>query len=104
SPLHAVAERNGTVQVDVVLDDLPRPVTGAGPARIVVAATVTAVRDGRTVTRVDDAVLLFAPTADWSDVTPGQRMRLRATAVLPRDAGIVAVVTARGPPTPVGSP
>ena len=104
SPLHAVAERNGTVQVELVLDDLPRPVSGAGPARTVTAATVTAVRDDRRVTRVDDAVLLFAPAADWADVPPGREVRARVTVVPSREAGLVAVLTARGPPPPAGSP
>jgi competence protein ComEC len=103
SPLHAVAERRTTVQVELVLDDLARPLSGAGPGRIVAAATVTAVRDGRAVTRVDDAVLLFAPATDWVDVPPGQPVRARVTAVPPRDAGLVAVVTARGPPQRSGT-
>jgi competence protein ComEC len=103
SPLHAVAERRGTVEVQLTLDDLPRVVSGAGPQRVVAAATVTAVRDGRTVSRVDDGVLLFAPATDWADLQPGQPVRVRATAMLPRDAGLVAVVTARGPPRPAGT-
>src|SRR4051794_8447032 len=103
SPLRAAAEQSRTVQVELQLRDLPRRLTGAGPPRVVADATVHMVRDGARAVRVQDDVLLFAPGDSWGDVSPGQPLRVRGTVSLPLDGYVVATLSARGPPIPVGA-
>ncbi|MDP9429720.1 MAG: hypothetical protein M3Q47_12960, partial [Actinomycetota bacterium] len=59
SPLAGAAEGRRTVDLELELDGDPTAVRGVGPPRIVVEATVTALDDGGTRTRLDDAVVLF---------------------------------------------
>ena len=76
-----------------------------GPGRVVADATVTEVVVGARRHRVDDDVLLFAPAEGWAELLPGQRVRARVGAAMPRDGDpLVAVLAARGPPTPLGGP
>ncbi|SFL00935.1 competence protein ComEC [Geodermatophilus ruber] len=105
SPLHALAEDRRTVLVELELDGDPQRIGGAGPPRVVVDATATAVEDGGTRTRLDDAVILFAPAEEWLGLLPGQPVRVRvAAAPAPAADGLVARLSARAPPTPLGSP
>ncbi len=85
SPLAGVAEGRRTVELVVELDGDPTAVRGAGPPRAVVEATVTALEDGGTRTRLDDAVVLFGPADEWRGLLPGQVVRVRA-AVTPAAA------------------
>jgi competence protein ComEC len=104
SPL---AQLDGDRSVTVVLevDGDPRRVGGAAAPRLVLDATVTAVDDGRTTVHLDAAVVLFAPEDGWAGLLPGQRVRARvAVTPVPASAGVVARLSARGPPQRLGGP
>jgi competence protein ComEC len=66
---------------------------------------VTALVEAHGVREVRAAVLLFAPVEGWQELLPGQRVRARI-AVSPARPGdtVVAVVSARGPPTAAETP
>jgi competence protein ComEC len=105
SPLRPLAEAGRSVTVVLELDGDPHRLQGAGPGRVVADATVSDLLVGERRHRVDDAVLLFAPAEGWAELLPGQRVRARVGAGLPRDGEpLVAVLAARGPPTPMGGP
>ncbi len=105
SPLAGAAEGRRTVELVLELDADPTAVRGVGPPRVVVEATVTALADGATRTSLDDAVVLFGPADEWRGLLPGQVVRVRA-AVAPAAAedGLVARLSARAPPVPLGEP
>ncbi len=104
SPLTAVADQHRAVTVDLELDGDPHLLAGSGRPRIVVDATVTALHEGALVTRLDAAVLIFAPEDGWRDLLPGQTLRARVGTSPPRGSDdVVAVLAARGPPASVGS-
>lgn len=105
SPLVAEADRHGTITVDLELDSDPHVLTGSGRPRIVADATVTRVHDGAVVRHLAAAVLLFAPEEGWRDLLPGQPVRVRV-GTSPAEPGddVVAVLSARGPPTVRGEP
>ena len=105
SPLRAVAEAERTASVVLELDGDPHALHGAGPPRIVGDATVSLLVDGGTTYRLRADALLFGPADEWRRVTPGQRVRVRGSFSLPeRGDDVVAVISARGPPTLVGEP
>jgi competence protein ComEC len=105
SPLAGAADGRRTVDLDLELDGDPTAVRGVGPPWVVVEATVTALEDGGTRTRLDDAVVLFGPAEEWLGLLPGQAVRVRA-AVSPAaaDEGLVARLSARAPPELLGGP
>ncbi len=102
SPLTAVA---GELPVTVLLevDGDPRRIGAAAAPRLALDATVTALEDARGAVGLSDAVVVFAAEEGWADLLPGQRVRARV-AVSPAGApdGVVARLSARGPPEPVG--
>jgi competence protein ComEC len=103
SPLRAVAEAGGTVTVELELDGDPHVLGGAGEPRAVVDATVLRLVDGDTTYRLRDDVVLFGAADDWRGLLPGQRARARVGVALPRPTEqLVAVLSSRGSPTPVG--
>jgi competence protein ComEC len=105
SPLRAVAEAGRAAAVVLEVDGDPHVLTGPGPPRIVADASVTALVDGGVSHRLRAAALLFAPAEEWRALLPGQRVRVRVGTSLPQDADdLVAVLSARGPPTLVGEP
>ena len=105
SPLAGAAEGRRTVELDLELDGDPTAVRGVGPPRVVVEATVTALYDRGTRTRLDDAVVLFGPADEWLGLLPGQAVRVRATvSAAAADEGLVARLSARSPPTVLGDP
>jgi competence protein ComEC len=105
SPLGEMVGEGRSVEVVLELDGDPYPLRGPGERRVIADATVTALDDGAAVRGLEDAVLLFAPAERWEALLPGQRVRVRVTASAPRAGDdVVAVLTARGPPTPVGEP
>jgi len=105
SPLRSVAEAGRTVQVDLELDGEAHLLTGVQASRIVADATVTAMAGRATRHRLRAAVLLFAPAEGWRELVPGQTVRVRVRAAMPQPGDdVVAVLAARGPPTPVGRP
>ncbi|SCX49135.1 competence protein ComEC [Klenkia marina] len=100
SPLVELADRGSTVTVVMTVDEDPRVLPGGlGPARVLVAGTVTAL-EGADVRGVP--VLLFGPAEEWAGSLPGTTVTVRAT-VRPAERGddVVAVLSARGPPTTV---
>jgi competence protein ComEC len=105
SPLRDVAEAGRTASVTVELDGDPHVLGGAGEPRAVADATVTRLVHGDRTYLLRAPVVLFAPAEPWRGLLPGQRARVRVAVSLP-DAGddVVAVLSARGPPTPVGDP
>jgi competence protein ComEC len=103
SPLRAVAATEGAAWIVLELDGDPHVLPGAGRSRVVADATVIRMDDGSRTHLVTDPVLLFAPADGWRNLLPGQRVRVRAGLSLPeRGDDVVAVVSARGPPTLVG--
>jgi competence protein ComEC len=104
SPL---AQLGGDRSVTVVLevDGDPRRVGGAAAPRLVLDATVAEVDDGRRTVHLGAAVVVFAPEEGWEGLLPGQRVRARvAVAPVPASAGVVARLSARGPPQRLGGP
>ena len=105
SPLRPFAEAGRAVTVVLHLDGDPHRLAGAGEVRVVADATIMGLTDGRRHHRLDDAVLLFASGDDWLGLLPGQEVRVRIGVSLPRPGDdVVAVVSARGPPTQIGAP
>ncbi len=105
SPLRLLADEQRAVTVDLELDGDPHLLSGSGRPRVVVDATVTAVHEGASTVRLDAAVLLFAPAEGWRDLLPGQPLRAHVGTSPPRPGDdVVAVLSARGPPTVVGKP
>nr|WP_091379248.1 ComEC/Rec2 family competence protein [Geodermatophilus sp. DSM 45219] len=103
SPLVAAAQDRRTAQLDLELDGDPTPVRGVGPPRVVVEATVTAMDDGGTRTRLEGAVVVFGPAEEWLGLVPGQALRVRASlSPAGADEGLVARVSARSPPALLG--
>ncbi len=105
SPLAGLAEGRRTAELHLELDGDPTAVRGVGPPRVVVEATVTALDDGGTRIRLDDAVILFGPADEWRGLLPGQAVQVRAVvSPVAADEGLVARVSARSPPVLPGDP
>ena len=103
SPLRAAAEDGATLTVVLELDGDPHVLGGAGEPRAVVDATVLRLVDRETTYRVRDPVVLFGTADDWRSLLPGQQVRVRVGSSLPQPTEpLVAVLSARGPPTPLG--
>ncbi len=102
SPLTQV-DREQRVDVVLEVDGDPRRIGGAAAPRLVLDATVTALEDGDRSVHLSAAVVVFAPEEDWVHLLPGQHVRA-AVVVTPAAAtdGVVARLSARGPPEPVG--
>ncbi|WP_231502549.1 ComEC/Rec2 family competence protein [Blastococcus sp. URHD0036] len=105
SPLAGASSGESPVLLELRTDSDPRLVAGAGPPRVVVEATVTRLARGPGTVALDDAVVVFAPAEEWAGLLPGQAVRTRGvvTPAGPAD-GVVARVSARGPPELLGDP
>ncbi|SFU07182.1 Competence protein [Geodermatophilus amargosae] len=119
SPLAEVAGGR-TVEVVLEVDGDPLRVAGVGPPRLVLDVTVTALdgtavadtasdgtafADGTGTVALSAGAVLFAPAQDWDGVLPGEVVRTRvAVATVPATEGVVARLSARGPPEPVEGP
>ena len=104
SPLRAFAESGRSVTAVLHLDGDPHRLPGAGEPRVIVDATVISLTDRGWTHRFDAPVLLFAAGAEWGELLPGQEVRARLGVSLPRAGDdVVAVVSARGPPSPFGA-
>ncbi|MCW2508850.1 MAG: hypothetical protein JWP68_1998 [Modestobacter sp.] len=102
SPLPGLAADGAVVPVVVELADDPRVLAGAGAPRVLVRGSVTEA-DGRRVG--GDPVLLFGPAHEWIGLLPGQSVRLRvAVRAAEPDDDVLAVLSARSAPTPLGEP
>jgi competence protein ComEC len=105
SPLRVVAESGRTTTVVLHLDGQARALSGGPAMRVVADATVTTLVDGAARHGLNAAVLLFAPADGWLELAPGQPVRARVRTALPRPGDdVIAVLSARGPPTRVGDP
>ena len=105
SPLRPFAESGRAVTAVLHLDGDPHRLSGDGEPRVVADATVTVLADVERTHRLAAPVLLFAAGEDWTGLLPGQEVRVRLGVSLPRPGDtVVAVVSARGPPMPVGAP
>ncbi|SSC22075.1 competence protein ComEC, partial [Klenkia terrae] len=103
SPLVDLADRGAVVTVRLAVEDDPRALTGgAGPARVLVAGTVTAVTGAPPLRPA--RVLVFGTAEDWTGVLPGTEVLVRVE-VGPAEGGddVVAVLSARAPPEPAAS-
>ena len=103
SPLRSPEVLSRVAEVELRLDGDPHLLAGGAASRVVSDATVTALDGPGGRTRLDAAVLLFAPAAGWADLLPGRPVRARVSVALPRAGdAVVAVLSARGPPVAVG--
>lgn len=104
SPLAEVAGGR-TVAVVLEVDGDPRRLRGVGPPRLVLDVTVTALPDDAGAVALTAGAVLFAPAQDWAGVLPGEVVRTRVSvATVPATEGVVARLSARGPPEPVEGP
>jgi competence protein ComEC len=95
----------GSVDAVLELDGDVRILGGGATPRGLADATVVGLVGSRGVREVRAAVLLFAPVEGWRDLLPGQRVQARIRIAEPRPGDtVVAVVSARGPPTAVAAP
>ena len=103
SPLRSFADSGRSVTVVLALVGDAHRLAGAGAPRVIADATVIELADGQRTHRLDARVLLFASGTEWQDLLPGQQVRVRVGVSLP-DPGddVVAVVSARGPPSSIG--
>ncbi len=102
-PLAQLDGRSVTVVLEV--DGDPRRIGAVAASRLVLDATVTAVDDGRDTVHLSAAVVVFAPEEGWTGLLPGQRVRARvAVSTVPASDGVVARLSARGPPERLGGP
>ncbi|OZV84331.1 competence protein ComEC [Micromonospora echinospora] len=106
--IRALTHTRAPVTADLVVRDDPRPVRGAAgrPAMLLVSADLVTVTgpDGR---RVDAPVRLLVLATDpaWRPLLPGQRLTAEGRLAEPRGGDLTgAVLTASGPPTPLGEP
>ena len=105
SPMHALAAAERTVDVVLELDGDPRVLPGAGASRVIAPATVLRLDEDGSRRHVSAAVLLFAPADRGQHVPPGQPVRVRVATALPGHGDhLAAILSARGPPTPLGRP
>lgn len=110
--LHIAVARSGPVALAAgrhergvatltLVRDPQRGTSAHGPPYVLADATVTRWNDKP----AHAAVLVIAHGAGWSDLLPGQRLRLHARLEQPRNGdGLSAVVLATGIPTLVGRP
>jgi competence protein ComEC len=105
SPLLDPAVVGRTVVLELATAGDARRVAGVGQPRVVVQATVTRLSSGSRDVALADRVVVFAPAEGWAALTPGQEVRVRAVVGAPDAAdGVVARVSARGPPELIGHP
>ncbi|MGY1803855.1 ComEC/Rec2 family competence protein [Blastococcus sp. SYSU D00922] len=105
SPLRAAAEAERTAWVVLELDGDPHVLRSPGQQRVVADATVTRLVERDVTHHLNEEVVLFGPADDWRDLLPGQAARVRVGFSSPEEGDTaVAVLSARGPPVPVGEP
>nr|WP_082557031.1 ComEC/Rec2 family competence protein [Modestobacter sp. Leaf380] len=104
SPLVDLGARGAVATVVLTVDEEPRVLAGGpGPPRVLVAGTVIGLPQGPALRPA--TVLVFGPADEWRQVSTGSQVEVRAT-VRPPEPGddVVAVLSARSPPTSVRGP
>lgn len=97
SPIAELIGQQATVELIATADAVP--IGGTGPDRVLISATVTAVRTGSEWASSRTPVTVFAPADGWGTVGIGERLRGRATVKAPDRADLTAaVLQMRGPP------
>jgi competence protein ComEC len=106
SPLSRLAEQRGSVSVELVVSDHPRPLAaGAGPPSVLVAARAREVTAAGRTWSLSGRLLVLAPADGWRGVLPSQRLRAEGRLGPPsRHDLTVAVFSARSAPVPLGGP
>jgi competence protein ComEC len=106
--LGALARARTEVVADLTITSDPRLLTAKGAAgspRAAVDATLTGAAVAGKPTPVSGKVLILCSAGAWTDVLPGQRVRLDATLQPPLGNGLLqAVAVARGDPELIGEP
>lgn len=98
SPIAGLIGQQATVELTATADAVP--IGGAGPDRVLITATVTAVRSGPDRISSPAPVTVFAPADGWGEVLIGERLRGRAAVQAPDRADLTAaVLQMRGPPS-----
>ncbi|MFF5176090.1 ComEC/Rec2 family competence protein [Micromonospora sp. NPDC000089] len=105
-PLRSLAAERARVTAELVLRDDPRPIRGAPgqPAPLLVTADLVRLT-GPDGTRLRAPVRLLVLTTEpgWRGQLPGQRLTARGRLATPRGGDLTAaVLTATGPPVPLG--
>jgi competence protein ComEC len=108
SPLQQLAERQAAVTTELTVADDPHKLAATGPsgmARVAVPTDADTVQAGVQRWSVSGPVLVLAPAVGWSDVLPGQRVRVTGTLQPSLDAGSDgATLFAEQPPQLFGQP
>ena len=108
SPLAVLAGRHAAVVADLTVTADPRVLAAKGPAgssRVAVETSADALDYlGRRVA-TDGSVLVLGDAGPWTDVLPGQRVRLSGSLQPALEAGSLSVVLfTHGPPQRLGRP
>ncbi|WP_375501672.1 ComEC/Rec2 family competence protein [uncultured Jatrophihabitans sp.] len=108
SPLAVLAGRHAAVDVELTVTADPRVLAAKGPAgssRVAVETSASAVEYlGRRVV-TDGSVLVLGDAGAWTDVLPGQRVRVPGSVQPSLDAGSLSVVLfTHGAPQLLGRP
>lgn len=105
SPLSRAADRSQFVLLEGELRSDPRPLaSGPGGARVLVELDVVCARIGGVSYRLDRPVVLLAPAAGWTDLLPGQLVRVAGRAMPSLGGHEDAAVSGRGPPVVLSDP
>jgi competence protein ComEC len=108
SPLQQLAREHAAAVVEATVTGDPHPLaaTGiAGAPRVAVDTAVELVQSGRELRSASGPLLVLAPATGWSDVLPGQRVRIEGQLQPSLDAGSTgATLFADHPPRLVGRP
>ena len=111
SALTMLARRRVLVDVVVRVTDDPRVLPGrglSGAERVVVAGVARSVAPAgaqrASATGVSGGIAVLGPAQGWTDVIPGQSVRVRGTLLPSPDGGLSVTLFARGPPEMIGKP
>jgi competence protein ComEC len=101
-PLHALAERRATVQVELTITDDPRPVPGGlagAPQSYAIPVRLRSVRAGGPPVRVAVRALVLASDPGWQALLPGTPVSASGRLAPARRGDLsAAVLSAAGPP------
>ena len=107
-PIPVLVAQHSAGEFEVTVAGDPRAVSSAasfGPARVVLAATLTGAHSGAVRYSARVPVVVLGSAEAWSDLVPGQHVRLDGRLAPPPPGQLlVASINARGPPTLIGRP